>query len=68
MRISMLAQSWASVPARTCLNIEIAVSVIVFTGEHATEFKLCQLLFEHVEFSHGFVKGFFVVSFDGQLQ
>ena len=54
--------------ARTCLNIEIAVSVIVFTGEHATEFKLRQLLFEHVEFSHGFVKGFFVVSFDGQLQ
>ena len=54
--------------ARACLNIEIAVSAIVFAGEHATEFQLRQLLFQHVELCHGFVKGFFVVGFDSQLQ
>ena len=54
--------------ARTCLNIEIAISAVVFAGEHTAEFQLRQLLFQHVEFCYGFVKGFFVVGFDGQLQ
>ena len=54
--------------ARTRLDIEIAVSTIVFAGEHTTELKLRQLLFQHVELCHGFVKGFFVVGFYSQLQ
>jgi hypothetical protein len=53
--------------AGTGLNIEIAIGAVVFAGEHAAEFKLRQLLFQHVEFGNGFV-GLFVVGFDGQLQ
>ena len=55
-------------PARTGLDIEIAIGAVVFAGEHTTEFKLRQLLFQHVEFCYGFVKGFFVVSFYSQFQ
>ena len=54
--------------AGTCLNIQVAVGAVVFTGEHTTEFQLCQLLFQTVEFCYGFVEGLFVVGFNGQFQ
>ena len=54
--------------ARTCLNIEIAICAVIFTGEHTTEFQLGQLIFQRVEFCYGFVKGFFVVGFYSQFQ
>ncbi|MNR19002.1 hypothetical protein D3C85_1357650 [compost metagenome] len=51
--------------ARTGLDVEIAVGAVVLAREHTAEFELRQFLFQHVEFSDGFVKGFFVVGFDG---
>lgn len=53
---------------RFCLNIEVVVGVVIFVREYMVEFKLCQFFFQGVEFSNGFVKGFFVVSFYSQFQ
>ena len=54
--------------ARACLNIEVAVGAVIFAREHTAELKLRQFFFQGVEFSNGFVKGFFVVSFYSQFQ
>ena len=54
--------------ARPRLNIEVAVGAVIFAREHTAELKLRQFFFQGVEFSNGFVKGFFVVSFYSQFQ
>ena len=54
--------------AGTGLDVEVAIGAVVFAGEHAAELKLRQLLFQHIKLSNGFVKGLFVVGFNGQLQ
>lgn len=53
---------------QTRLNIEVAVGAVIFAREHTAELKLRQFFFQGVEFSNGFVKGFFVVSFYSQFQ
>ena len=54
--------------AGTGLDIEVAIGAVVFTGEHAAEFQLRQLLFQHIELGDSFVEGLFVFGFNGQLQ
>lgn len=50
------------------LNVKVVIGVVVFVGEYVVEFKLCQFFFQGIQFGDGFVKGFFVICFYGQIQ